>query len=231
MVKESFAVVKRSDDPYSDFRRSMTEMIVEKELYEPPALEELLHCLLSLNSRHHHRTIISTFSEIWDALFPKPLRGRHQRSKKSAGSFAHFPHRPRPQGCWISISSGPRKALIPSACMHQRSKKSQRRRFASVKVINEIIGLDKEWRQHQFELEILRKDFNRINKDVAHLKIVKEDATEMINSTNGNKKLTAEKEIEVQQAKVALDSKLEIIGNLVHDSVLVSSDEANNEIV
>ncbi|XP_039119559.1 transcription repressor OFP8-like [Dioscorea cayenensis subsp. rotundata] len=69
-VKESFAVVKRSDDPYSDFRRSMAEMIVEKELYEPRDLEELLHCLLSLNSRHHHRAIISAFSEIWDSLFP-----------------------------------------------------------------------------------------------------------------------------------------------------------------
>ncbi|XP_039117883.1 serine--tRNA ligase-like isoform X1 [Dioscorea cayenensis subsp. rotundata] len=53
--------------------------------------------------------------------------------------------------------------------------------------------------QDQFELEILRKDFNRINKEVASLKTEeKEDATEMINSTNGNKKLTTEMEIEVQ---------------------------------
>ncbi|KAH7688646.1 Ovate protein family C-terminal protein [Dioscorea alata] len=47
----------------------MAEMIVEKELYEPCDLEELLHCFLSLNSLHHHSTIISAFSEIWDALF------------------------------------------------------------------------------------------------------------------------------------------------------------------
>ncbi|KAJ0960872.1 hypothetical protein J5N97_010452 [Dioscorea zingiberensis] len=69
-VKDSFAVVKRSEDPYADFRRSMAEMIVEKDMYEPRDLEELLHCLLSLNSRHHHRAIVSAFSEIWDALFP-----------------------------------------------------------------------------------------------------------------------------------------------------------------
>ncbi|KAH7668776.1 Ovate protein family C-terminal protein [Dioscorea alata] len=36
--------------------------IVEKELYEPCDLEELLHCLLSLNSCHHHSAIISTFN-------------------------------------------------------------------------------------------------------------------------------------------------------------------------
>lgn len=55
----------------------------------------------------------------------------------------------------------------------------------------------------------------------------KEDATEMINSTNENKKLTAKKEIEVQEAKAVLDSKLETIGNLVHDSVPVSNDEVH----
>ncbi|KAM0950001.1 putative serine--tRNA ligase [Dioscorea sansibarensis] len=113
----------------------------------------------------------------------------------------------------------------------ERIRESQRRRFASIEVVDEIISLDKEWRQRQFELENLRKDFNRINKEVARLKIAKEDATEMINNTNENKKLTVEKEIEVQQAKAALDSKLETIGNLVHDSVPVSNDEANNEIV
>jgi hypothetical protein len=32
VVKESVAVVKSSYDPYSDFRESMVEMIVEKEI-------------------------------------------------------------------------------------------------------------------------------------------------------------------------------------------------------
>ncbi|KAJ0974181.1 hypothetical protein J5N97_016146 [Dioscorea zingiberensis] len=113
----------------------------------------------------------------------------------------------------------------------ERVRESQRRRFSSLEVVDEIINLDKEWRQRQFELENLRKDFNRINKEVARLKIAKEDATEMIKSTNENKKLSAEKEIEVQEAKALLDSKLEKIGNLVHDSVPVSNDEANNEVI
>ncbi|XP_008809578.2 serine--tRNA ligase-like [Phoenix dactylifera] len=113
----------------------------------------------------------------------------------------------------------------------ERVRESQRRRFASVEIVDEIIHLDKEWRQRQFELENLRKDFNRINKEIARLKIAKEDATEMIKSTEENKKLTAAKEVEVQEAKVALDARLEIVGNLVHDSVPVSNDEANNEVI
>ncbi|RZC86994.1 hypothetical protein C5167_041924 [Papaver somniferum] len=68
-VKESFAVVKKSEDPYQDFRKSMMEMILEKQMFESKDLEQLLHCLLSLNSKHHHPIIIRAFSEIWEFLF------------------------------------------------------------------------------------------------------------------------------------------------------------------
>ncbi|KAI3978756.1 hypothetical protein MKX01_015931 [Papaver californicum] len=68
-VKESFAVVKKSEDPYEDFRKSMMEMILEKQMFESKDLEQLLHCLLSLNSKHHHPIIIQAFSEIWEFLF------------------------------------------------------------------------------------------------------------------------------------------------------------------
>lgn len=70
-VKESFAVVKRSADPRGDFRRSMAEMVVEKGIYDAADLEQLLHCFLSLNSRHHHRAIVAAFGDIWEALFPE----------------------------------------------------------------------------------------------------------------------------------------------------------------
>lgn len=74
-VRESFAVVKRSEDPYVDFKRSMMEMIMEKQMFDDKDLEQLLHCFLSLNSRHHHGIIVQAFSEIWEALFcSKPGR-------------------------------------------------------------------------------------------------------------------------------------------------------------
>ncbi|KAJ4822825.1 hypothetical protein Tsubulata_015827 [Turnera subulata] len=110
-------------------------------------------------------------------------------------------------------------------------RESQRRRFASVEIVDEIIELDKIWRQRQFELDNLRKDFNKINKKIAQLKIAKEDASEVIKDTEENKRLTALKEAEVQEAKAALYSKLETVGNLVHDSVPVSNDEANNAVI
>ncbi|KAE8705857.1 Transcription repressor OFP6 [Hibiscus syriacus] len=68
-VKDSFAVVKSSDDPYTDFRASMVEMIVEREIFEAKELEQLLQCFLSLNSHHHHRIIVEVFTEICKTMF------------------------------------------------------------------------------------------------------------------------------------------------------------------
>ncbi|XP_015073195.1 transcription repressor OFP7-like [Solanum pennellii] len=70
-VNESFAIVKRSVDPYDDFKNSMKEMIMEKEMFEAEDLEQLLLCFLSLNSRHHHAIIVEAFTEIWEELFGK----------------------------------------------------------------------------------------------------------------------------------------------------------------
>ncbi|XWS25743.1 hypothetical protein CRYUN_Cryun27aG0093700 [Craigia yunnanensis] len=68
-VRESFAVVKKSEHPYEDFKRSMLEMILEKQMFEAKDLEQLLQCFLSLNSRQYHGTIVEAFNEIWEALF------------------------------------------------------------------------------------------------------------------------------------------------------------------
>lgn len=50
----------------------------------------------------------------------------------------------------------------------------------------------------------------------------------MISSTNENKKLTTEKEVEVRDAWMAVKSRLEVVGNLVHDSVPVSDNEVHH---
>ncbi|KAJ4888014.1 Serine--tRNA ligase [Raphanus sativus] len=109
-------------------------------------------------------------------------------------------------------------------------RESQRRRFASVEVVDEIIKLDKEWRQRQFEVDNFRKEFNKLNKQVAKLKISGADASEVIEQTEKNKRDATEKEAEVREAYAALKAKLETVGNLVHDSVPVSNDEANNAV-
>ncbi|KAL6560642.1 hypothetical protein OROGR_004201 [Orobanche gracilis] len=102
-------------------------------------------------------------------------------------------------------------------------RESQRRRFANLDLVDEV---------RQFELDGLRTDRNRLSKEIARLKIgAKEDASTMIASTEENKELAARKEAEVQEALAAVQSKLAIIGNLVHDSVPVNNNEDNNAII
>ncbi|CAD6229979.1 unnamed protein product [Miscanthus lutarioriparius] len=71
-----FAVVKRSADPYEDFRKSMQEMIAA----EWPAAggdgegdhsaERLLETYLVLNSPRHYPAILAAFADVRDTLFP-----------------------------------------------------------------------------------------------------------------------------------------------------------------
>lgn len=66
---ESLAVEKDSDDPYLDFRYSMLQMILEKQIYSKDELKELLNCFLNLNSSYYHGIILSAFTDIWKGLF------------------------------------------------------------------------------------------------------------------------------------------------------------------
>ncbi|KAG8053126.1 hypothetical protein GUJ93_ZPchr0001g29350 [Zizania palustris] len=67
-VRRGFAVVKRSRDPYSDFRSSMVEMVVGRQLFGKAELERLLRSYLSLNAPRHHPVILQAFSDIWVVL-------------------------------------------------------------------------------------------------------------------------------------------------------------------
>ncbi|CAL5357972.1 unnamed protein product [Camellia sinensis] len=68
-VKDSFAMVMESMDPYEDFKASMMEMILAKQLFEAKDFEQLLKCFFSLNLRHHHGVIVEAFSDIWKTIF------------------------------------------------------------------------------------------------------------------------------------------------------------------
>lgn len=69
--ERGFAVVKRSVNPYKDFRNSMVEMILERRIKGANDMRRLLESYLELNSPEHHPTIVSAFADVWDAIFPK----------------------------------------------------------------------------------------------------------------------------------------------------------------
>ncbi|KAG8085920.1 hypothetical protein GUJ93_ZPchr0010g10075 [Zizania palustris] len=67
-VANSFAVVKSSSDPRSDFLESMEDMIAENGIRDARDLEDLLACYLSLNSAEYHDLIVDVFDEVWTGL-------------------------------------------------------------------------------------------------------------------------------------------------------------------
>lgn len=72
-IIDSIAVVKYSDDPFQDFKHSMLQMVVEKNIYSRNDLEELLNCFLELNSPCHHSVIVQAFTEIWNEIISKRI--------------------------------------------------------------------------------------------------------------------------------------------------------------
>lgn len=63
------AVVKRSSNPYMDFRSSMVEMIVEQKVISAKEMERLLQSYLALNATNHHPVIVRAFEDICEAIF------------------------------------------------------------------------------------------------------------------------------------------------------------------
>lgn len=78
VVAGSFAVVKRSDDPRADFRRSMAEMVVGRAIYDADGLERLLRCFLALNHQRHRRDIVAAFGDVWEAVFSNPTSSQRR---------------------------------------------------------------------------------------------------------------------------------------------------------
>lgn len=75
---QSVAVEKDSDDPYLDFRHSMLQMILEKDMYSGDELKELLSCFLQLNSPYYHGIIVRAFTEIWNGVHSASAAGANR---------------------------------------------------------------------------------------------------------------------------------------------------------
>jgi uncharacterized protein (TIGR01568 family) len=84
LVDGSVAVVKQSEDPLGDFRRSMLNMIVENGIVAGDELRELLRRFLALNAPRHHDAILRAFAEIWDEVFAAPSSADDPRPRDPA---------------------------------------------------------------------------------------------------------------------------------------------------
>ncbi|KAI5953282.1 SES1 [Candida jiufengensis] len=110
-------------------------------------------------------------------------------------------------------------------------KESQKKRGASVELVDEIIKDYKDWVKIRFDLDEHNKKINKTQKEIGAKYKAKEDPADLLklkDDLTEEKKQLIEKEA---QADKDLRFKVNQIGNIVHKSVVDSMDEANNELV
>jgi seryl-tRNA synthetase len=109
-------------------------------------------------------------------------------------------------------------------------RESQRRRGASVELVDLVIELDKKWRTAKFDTEQKRKALNVLQKEIGELKKKKENADDKIAIKTQMEADIVESGKASDALEAERDKKLKLIGNLVHDSVPVSKNEDDNRV-
>ncbi|KAI0592979.1 seryl-tRNA synthetase [Biscogniauxia sp. FL1348] len=112
----------------------------------------------------------------------------------------------------------------------EKIRESQRRRYASVEVVDEII---KEWEDHRktnYAASQINTKMNDLNKQIGAKKKAKENADDLLQQkADYEKEKKALLELAAQK-DIALQAKVKTVGNLVHDSVPISDNEDNNVV-
>lgn len=112
----------------------------------------------------------------------------------------------------------------------EKIRESQRRRFAPVEVVDEIIALYEDHRSTNYQAQQMGNKINAVQKQIGAKKKAKENADDLL-----QEKISLEKEkkalVELASEKDAvLQKKVKSVGNIVHESVPVSDNEDNNRI-
>jgi len=113
-------------------------------------------------------------------------------------------------------------------------RESQRRRHKPVEIVDEIIALDEKWRKDTFQLDTLRKEQRIVSKKVGELNSKggkdSEEAQTLSKRARDMKDEIAALAVAIEQARVTIDKKVALVGNIVHESVPVSNNEDDNAL-
>ena len=115
----------------------------------------------------------------------------------------------------------------------EKVRESQRRRFADVTLVDKVIAEDEIWRKLVQQVDDIKGDKNKKQKEITALKKAKKDVpAEMLAELKALDKKRAEVEALVEPQLQKVKKMFGSIGNLVADDVVVSNDEdADNEVV
>mmetsp|Transcript_17691 Transcript_17691/g.24959 ORF Transcript_17691/g.24959 Transcript_17691/m.24959 type:complete len:557 (+) Transcript_17691:127-1797(+) len=111
-------------------------------------------------------------------------------------------------------------------------RKFMEMRFKPTEWVDEVVSKDEEWRALQKRVDEMRRDANKLQKDVITPKRkAKEDCTAEIKQLKEMQMEIKKLEAEVPNVAIARDSLLNRIGNLVDPEVPISQDEDADNLV
>lgn len=107
-------------------------------------------------------------------------------------------------------------------------RESQRKRFASVELVDEVLSLYKTWVTLEFQLNQMQQEVNAIQKVITTKKKAKEDADAELAQKKEQDAKIADFKPKVAEAEREMRLKAGTIGNIVGDNVPVSETEDDN---
>ena len=107
-------------------------------------------------------------------------------------------------------------------------RESQRKRFASVELVDEVLSLYKTWVTLEFQLNQMQQEVNAIQKVITTKKKAKEDADAELAQKKEQDAKIADFKPKVAEAEREMRLKTGTIGNIVGDKVPVSETEDDN---
>ena len=107
-------------------------------------------------------------------------------------------------------------------------RESQRKRFASVELVDEVLSLYKTWVTLEFQLNQMQQEVNAIQKVITTKKKAKEDADAELAQKKEQDAKIADFKPKVAEAEREMRLKAGTIGNIVGDKVPVSETEDDN---
>ena len=112
----------------------------------------------------------------------------------------------------------------------EKVRESQRRRYDSVEIVDEIIKMDDEWRMMTGDIDKLKAKKNAIQKEVGKKKKAKEECDDLVAGTKAIGEEIVKIEGKVSSYKKDIDQKLSTIGNLVEETVPIHNNEDFNKV-
>ncbi|MEM0333090.1 MAG: serine--tRNA ligase [Candidatus Aenigmatarchaeota archaeon] len=100
-----------------------------------------------------------------------------------------------------------------------------------VKLVEEVIKIDKEWREIIKELNKLREERNKITAEIAKLKKEGKDTSELVKISQSLVEKIENLEIEEENKRKKIRDILMNLPNILHESVPIGKDENDNVVI